>query len=341
MKKFLPNQVKEAAECLRRGKLVAFPTETVYGLGASALNPEAVKQVFAVKGRPSDNPLIVHVTGFNQVKDYTRLLHPLTETLVDAFWPGPLTIILPVKQGLLDAVVTGGLSTVAFRMPKNELTLQLIQEVGEPLVGPSANLSGRPSPTTAEHVLHDFQTSIAGVLDGGATEIGVESTVIDLSNPNQPPMILRPGAITQEMLAAVCQTTILVDGHLVTADETPKAPGMKYKHYAPKVPVQIVQPDQWQAVATTIATKKIRAGILAGPTATEQVRMYAAASYMYPTDSVEAATKGLFSGLRALDENQSELEVIFAASYPEQGLGIAYMNRLKKAANQTYFTNNR
>ncbi|MFD2728568.1 L-threonylcarbamoyladenylate synthase [Enterococcus camelliae] len=341
IQKFSADEVKKAANEIKKGGLVAFPTETVYGLGANALNPQAVKQVYQVKGRPSDNPLIVHVTGFEQVKAFIAKSHPLAESLVHHFWPGPLTLILPIKPDAFDAVVTGGLNTVAFRMPNQPLTLELIAEAGVPLVGPSANLSGRPSPTTADHVIHDFQTTIAGVLDGGPTQIGVESTVLDLSDETKPPMILRPGAITKDMLEQVCQSTILIDQHLVSEEEAPKAPGMKYKHYAPTIPVQMVSEHQWEEVATFLATHPLRAGILAGPTASGKVRGEAAAVYMYANDSIEAATRGLFSGLRALDESQGGLDILYVASYPEEGLGVAYMNRLKKAANHMYFTNNK
>lgn len=340
IQKILADEVKQAAHYIQQGELVAFPTETVYGLGASALNPQAVKKVYQVKGRPSDNPLIVHVTSFEQVKEYIQESHPLAEVLVQTFWPGPLTIILPIKPNTFDTVVTGGLATVAFRMPDQALTLELIRQAGVPLVGPSANLSGHPSPTTAEHVIHDFEHSIKGVLDGGPTKIGVESTVLDLSDPNKPPMILRPGAVTKEMLEQACHTPVAVDSHLLRADEAPKAPGMKYKHYAPVVPVQMVHEQEWEQVASYLAHHPIRAGILAGPTAAEVVRGEAAAVYMYADDSVQAATQGLFSGLRALDETKAGLDCLYVATYPEDGLGVAYMNRLKKAANQTYFTNN-
>lgn len=338
--RYTRDTLAQAATAITTGQLVAFPTETVYGLGANALDEAAVKQVFQVKGRPSDNPLIVHVTGLPQVLEYVEEVHPLTQTLVDAYWPGPLTLILPIKPGAFSSVVTGGLETVAFRMPDHELTLSLIKEAGVPLVGPSANLSGTPSPTTADHVLHDFTGKIAGVLDGGATQIGVESTVIDLSDPTASPVILRPGAVTGDMLSHVTKQTILDEPVTLTGDEAPKAPGMKYKHYAPKTEVVMVDTSDFEALRAYLATHEVRAGILAGPTAASIVRQEAGAIFMYQHDTVEAAARGLFSGLRALDDLDANLDIIFVEAYKERDLGYAYMNRLRKAANQKKFTNN-
>lgn len=330
--------IAEAAQKIKDGELIAFPTETVYGLGANALLPEAVQQVFKVKGRPSDNPLIVHVKDFQQVLPFVDKIHPLAEKIVEMYWPGPLTLIFSIKKGQLPTVVTGGLSTAAFRMPANKKTLSLIEQAGVPIVGPSANTSGKPSPTTSEHVFHDLKGKIAGILEDGATAIGVESTVLDLSDPTTSPVILRPGAITKEELEAKLQTTILLDKHLVKESETPKAPGMKYKHYSPDTPVMMVKSADWQAVLDWVKDKQIRAGVIAGPQISEKMRYEAAAVFMFPKDTVEAAAKGLFAGLRALDEPRLGLDVIFVEVFPETGLGAAYMNRLKKAAAQTYFS---
>ncbi|HIX69692.1 L-threonylcarbamoyladenylate synthase [Enterococcus sp.] len=336
-KRYHEDEITEAAQLLQAGELVAFPTETVYGLGANALLPEAVMQVFQVKGRPQDNPLIVHVADFQQVKEFVENFHPLTEKIVKNFWPGPLTLIFSIKKDSLAPVVTGGLSTAAFRMPDHELTLELIREAGVPLVGPSANTSGKPSPTTADHVLHDMSGKIAGVLDGGATQIGVESTVLDLSDPSQPPVILRPGAITQETLMAVLETTVEVDGHLVSESETPRAPGMKYKHYAPDTQVLMVHPQDWEQALQWVTESGVRAGVIAGPEIAELMRYQAAAVFMLPQDTVTQAAKGLFAGLRALDEPQLALDVILVETFPETGLGVAYMNRLGKSAGKRWF----
>ncbi|MGO3727448.1 MAG: L-threonylcarbamoyladenylate synthase [Enterococcus viikkiensis] len=329
---FQVEELKEAAGLLRQGELVAFPTETVYGLGADALLPEAVKKVFAVKGRPSDNPLIVHIADFSMTEKFVENYHPLTETIVEAFWPGPLTLIFPIKKGSLSPVVTGGLSTAAFRMPDNKKTLTLIEETGDPLVGPSANTSGKPSPTTASHVYHDLKGKIAGILDDGATQIGVESTVLDLSG--EVPTILRPGAVTKEQLEETLGIEVPLDKHLVKESETPKAPGMKYKHYSPDTSVLMVKPNDWaKAIAWAVAENKSY-GLLATPEIAEQYP--STTRFVFENDSIEAATRGLFSGLRALDEGQS-VDLIFAEVFPEDHLGLAYMNRLKKAAAQKYF----
>lgn len=330
-------KLNEAAQALKSGDLVAFPTETVYGLGANALLPDAVKQVFSVKGRPQDNPLIVHVSSFEQVKTYVDNFHPATAKIVENFWPGPLTLIFEIKKGSLPSIVTGGLSTAAFRMPDNKKTLTTIELAGVPLVGPSANTSGKPSPTTAAHVFHDLQGKITGIIDDGATRIGVESTVIDLSDPAADPMILRPGAVTKERLEAVIGGNVTIDRHLVQSSETPKSPGMKYKHYAPDTQVMMVRPEDWQEAVHWAKEKALRVGVIAGPTIAEAVRFDVAAVYMYFNDSVEAATKGLFAGLRGLDEENLALDLILVETFPEDGLGNAYMNRLKKSANQKYF----
>ncbi|MGX7352741.1 Sua5/YciO/YrdC/YwlC family protein [Enterococcus canis] len=326
------DELSEAVAAIKAGQLVAFPTETVYGLGADAQNEAAVKQVYAAKGRPSDNPLIVHVSSFEQVKAFVDNFPVITEKLVETFWPGPLTLIFPIKPGTLPAVVTGGLSTAAFRMPNNKKTLALIAQSGRPIVGPSANTSGKPSPTTAEHVYHDLKGKIAGVLDDGSTEIGVESTVLDLSQAV--PMILRPGAITEEALAAVIGP-VAIDGHLVSAEEVPKAPGMKYRHYAPQVPVQIVEGADWQAALAWAAARQQRPGILADQAVI--AAFPAVPHFELTTDNdVATAAQRLFAGLRYFDEQP--IDVLFVQGFAEQGMGVAYMNRLKKAASGNFFT---
>lgn len=321
------------AQLLKSGQVVAFPTETVYGLGANALDKEAVKQVFAVKGRPSDNPLIVHVESFEQAKKYIQTLHPLAEKIVQQFWPGPLTLIFEIIPGSLPQEVTGGLTTAAFRMPNAKLTLDLIHQAGVPLVGPSANTSGKPSPTCAGHVYHDLQGKIAGIVDGGNCQVGVESTVLDLSNPEAAPMILRPGAITREMLADFLDMEILLDKHLVKESETPKSPGMKYKHYSPNTPVMMVQPEILATAVADLKAQGKKLGLLASPK--QLVGLNAELVSAYEDESVEAATKGLFAGLRALDEQ--DLDLILVTTTAETGLGQAYMNRLKKAAGQKIY----
>ncbi|ALS01094.1 translation factor Sua5 [Enterococcus silesiacus] len=332
-KKFTADQIDQAADLIQQGELIAFPTETVYGLGANALDETAVKQVYAVKGRPSDNPLIVHVSDFEMVKQYVNDFPEHTKSLVEAFWPGPLTLIFNVLPTTFSTSVTGGLNTVAFRMPNNQKTLELIKKAGVPLVGPSANTSGKPSPTTAQHVYHDLQGEIAGILDDGPTQIGVESTVLDLTAKDGIPVILRPGAVTKEQLEHVVGK-VMIDQHLISENEAPKAPGMKYKHYAPDVPVWIIDGDQevFKQAIEWAKSKQQRIGLFADDQITSTFSADVAAVFSFGEESVEQGTKLLFAGLRSLDEQ--DIDVIFAQAFPESGLGIAYMNRLKKAANQ-------
>ncbi|MBO0423573.1 L-threonylcarbamoyladenylate synthase [Enterococcus plantarum] len=332
-KQFTTDEIGEAAELIRQGELIAFPTETVYGLGANALDEQAVKQVYTVKGRPSDNPLIVHVSDFEMVTHYVTDFPKHTKALVDAFWPGPLTLIFDVKPTTFSTTVTGGLNTVAFRMPNNLKTIELIKEANVPLVGPSANTSGKPSPTTAKHVYHDLHGKIAGILDDGPTQIGVESTVLDLTTKNGVPVVLRPGAITKEQLEQVVGKVTL-DQHLITEKEAPKAPGMKYKHYSPDVPVWIIDGDKdvFDKAINWAKSKNQRIGLFASDRITSAFSTEVTAIFSFGEDTVEQGTKLLFAGLRSLDEQN--IDVIFAQAFPESELGIAYMNRLKKAANQ-------
>ena len=227
--------ISEAAEILKGGGLVAFPTETVYGLGGNGLDKEAAKKIYAAKGRPSDNPLILHVSSIEEVYPLVKALPEKAKKLMEAFWPGPLTLVLP-KSDLVPKESTGGLETVALRSPENALTLDLIRACGFPIAGPSANLSGRPSPTEASHVFEDLGGRIEGILEDGAVGIGVESTIVDLSEDC--PTLLRPGAITIEDLEEVLGEKVAIDptllGKSMAEGFTPKAPGMKYRHYAPK-----------------------------------------------------------------------------------------------------------
>ncbi|MFR8086380.1 MAG: L-threonylcarbamoyladenylate synthase, partial [Leuconostoc gelidum] len=226
------NDIKRAGALLRAGEVVAFPTETVYGLGADATNEAAVKKVFTAKGRPADNPLIMTVADEKQLDEFV-LISEAARQLMTAFWPGSLTIILPIKPEKVAMIVTGGLQTVAFRLPDNDVARAVIRDAGVPIVGPSANTSGKPSPTTAQHVWHDMSGKIAAIVDDGPTQIGVESTVIDMSS--NVPTILRPGAVTQQQLQDVLGVTVIdaTSTTSVASDVTPKAPGMKYRHYAP------------------------------------------------------------------------------------------------------------
>ena len=251
-------ELKRAGAVIRAGGLVAFPTETVYGLGGNALDADASRRIYAAKGRPSDNPLIVHISDFSQVYMLAEDVPETAQKLADAFWPGPLTMILP-KSELVPETTTGGLQTVALRMPNHPAALGLIEQAGVPIAAPSANRSGRPSPTTAAHVLEDMNGKIPIILDGGEVEIGVESTIVDLTG--EKPMVLRPGYISREMLQEVLETEVELDPAIVVKPVTdgeietrvpdgeaeqkqnlrPRAPGMRYRHYAPKAPMILVQ----------------------------------------------------------------------------------------------------
>jgi len=327
-------QIQEAADFLADGQLVAFPTETVYGLGADATRPDVVKNVYAAKGRPSDNPLIVHVSSPEMVWEYAdNRYKSLAGKLMKAFWPGPLTIIMPIQPGKLSKAVTGGLSTAAFRMPNNKATLDLIKTFGKPIVGPSANTSGKPSPTLAKHVYHDLHGKIAAILDDGPTKLGVESTVIDLSV--EVPTILRPGMIDSDDLLKVIDN-VNSDHHKVSAGEVPKAPGMKYKHYAPSAQVIIIDDtsDFKQAIAEYM-TKNVPIGIMATDEILKEV----------PDDietfslgqDVYSASRDLFAALRQLDNEN--VQYILAQGFPDEGHGAAYSNRLNKSAGNTHYKN--
>lgn len=327
------DSLDEAVLLLDAGELVAFPTETVYGLGADATNVDAVKKVYKAKGRPSDNPLIVHVDGPEMVWKYAdNSFKEKATVLMNKFWPGPLTIIMPIKKDVLSEAVTGGLSTAAFRMPNNKVTLNLISKLGKPLVGPSANTSGKPSPTTPEHVLHDLNGKIAGVINDGMTEIGVESTVIDLSN--EVPTILRPGFITEVDLTKLIGV-INTDHHKVTKEEVPKAPGMKYKHYAPDAQVVIIDNTNDFKEAYEYYSKENNVGILA--TDEILVKFEISDSYKFSLGkNIETAMQELFAGLRYFD-NMDKVGIILAESFNNSNLSDAYMNRLNKSAGKKHY----
>lgn len=326
--------IDEAAGLLKAGELVAFPTETVYGLGAIASNDEAVKNVYKVKGRPSDNPLIVHVPD-REIAEYVASVPQQAEALMAAFWPGPLTLIFPMKEGVFAPTVTAGHNTVALRMPAQEQTLELIRKTGFPLVGPSANTSGKPSPTTAQHVMHDLYGKIAGILDGGETQIGLESTVLDLTNANGP-VILRPGAITEVQLEPIIGK-LAADVGTANEAEAPKAPGMKYQHYSPAQPVILIDgtATDWQAAIEEYRGHGKQIGILASEELLAVHQDAARAFYSLGLkNDVATASQRLYAGLRYLDEQP--VDVILAEAYDLSGLGKAFMNRLEKAASSKY-----
>ncbi|WP_438447505.1 L-threonylcarbamoyladenylate synthase [Gorillibacterium sp. sgz5001074] len=345
--------VQEAAGLLRKGELVAFPTETVYGLGADATCTEAVAGIYRAKGRPSDNPLIVHISDLSMLDGLALQVDPVSRRLAEAFWPGPLTLVLPVCPGAVSPLVTAGLDTVAVRMPDHPVALALIAAAGCPVAAPSANRSGRPSPTLAEHVREDLEGRIAGILDGGATGVGLESTVVEAGGSDGRVHVLRPGGVTPAQLAAAAGCAVDVAGEVrggvdpVAADAAaraaeldfrPRSPGMKYTHYAPKGQLTIVQGRSPEAVAARIVRELEQAraaGERTGVLAPEEHAHY----YRGCADEVAvcgtlqdpgSTAQELFAALRRFDE--AGTTVMLAEAFPEEGIGLAVMNRLRKAA---------
>ncbi|PLR89252.1 L-threonylcarbamoyladenylate synthase [Bacillus halotolerans] len=321
-------QIAQAAALLRENEVVAFPTETVYGLGANAKSTDAVKKIYEAKGRPSDNPLIVHIADISQLGGLTGPAPDKAKILMKRFWPGALTLILPCKPGALSPRVTAGLDTVAIRMPDHPLALALIRAAGLPIAAPSANLSGKPSPTKAEHVAHDLDGRIAGMMDGGSTGIGVESTV--LSCAGEIPVLLRPGGITKEQIEAEIGP-ILVDKGLADQNEKPISPGMKYTHYAPSAPLVISEgsPERIQTLIQEYQQGGKRVGVLT----TEENANFYSADYVKSCgrrDQLETVAAALYDALRSFDEEK--VDFIIAESFPDTGVGLAIMNRLMKAA---------
>lgn len=326
---FQQDQIDEAVKLLAAGKLVAFPTETVYGLGAIATNEKAVKSVYAAKGRPSDNPLIVTVSDEAMVSDYAKEIPERAQKLMKHFWPGPLTILLFVKPSALPKAVTGGLDTVAFRCPDDKLTHDLISKLGYPIVGPSANTSTKPSPTTAQHVYHDLNGKIAGIIDGGPTRVGLESTIIDLSV--ETPVVLRPGEITPQELSEVLGEKVLINSGQVEDQGVPKAPGMKYRHYAPSEPVIIVDDTSDFAKIEFNEHTGVAAldSVLVGLNVSEQNK------FSLGKNLVDA-DHNLFGALRYFDDKQS-IDQIYVQGFSGSEATLAYMNRLNKAAAENHF----
>lgn len=324
--------MEEAGALIRSGALVAFPTETVYGLGANALDGEAAAKIYAAKGRPSDNPLIVHIADLDRLSDITEEIPEAAVKLAEKFWPGPLTMVLK-KNDRVPYGTTGGLDTVAVRMPSHPVALELIRHGGGFIAAPSANTSGRPSPTLASHVADDMDGIIPMILDGGAVGIGIESTIVDLTEDI--PTILRPGFITREMLQEVVGEVLIDKGLLADAKTPPKAPGMKYRHYAPKAELIIVEGDRKAVVhrINGLAKENEAKGIKTGVIGTEEtVSKYHAdlVKSMGSRNDELSISSHLYRILREFDE--SSVDVIYSESFEEGALGSAIMNRMLKAA---------
>ena len=328
------NAIQEAAALIASGELVAFPTETVYGLGADALHPEASKKIYAAKGRPSDNPLIVHICKFEELESIAKLVPPQARKLADAFWPGPLTMIV-WKNDKVPYETTGGMDTVAIRMPNHPIALKLIEQSGCLIAAPSANTSGKPSPTEAAHVALDLDGKIPMILDGGPVGIGIESTIIDLTEDM--PMILRPGYITQQMLEDVLGEEVKIDPGIIASDSLtkPKAPGMKYKHYAPKADLVLVDGDADKVVRkiNELVQAKKAAGQKVGIIATDETKDLYQADIVVSIGAREdedAIAKHLYKILREFDD--WNVDAIYSESFATPRIGQAIMNRLLKAA---------
>ncbi len=325
-----PDTAKIAAELIRKGELVAIPTETVYGLGADALNAEAAKKIYAAKGRPSDNPLIIHIADPEDMDLYCRDIPDSARLLARTFWPGPLTMVLPVRD-IVPKTTTAGLDTVAIRCPEVAVTREIIRLSGVPVAAPSANLSGKPSTTTAEHVLHDYGTEgrIAAIVDGGPCRVGVESTIVDLHE--EKPRLLRPGGITPEELREVLGE-LIVDKAVtsqISGDAVVRAPGMKYKHYAPKGDVTILRGSPERAAAYVRENRKENMAVLCYDEELPLYDGFNALSYGTEKDPATLA-HNLFDALRKLDE--AGYDVIYARCPEAVGVGCAVGNRLNKAA---------
>lgn len=331
--------LKKAGQIIRDGGLVAFPTETVYGLGGDALNPLSSKKIYAAKGRPSDNPLIVHVANMEDLSQIVKEVPEAARKLADAFWPGPLTMIMN-KNDKVPYETTGGLDTVAIRMPNNQIALELIRNSGGYIAAPSANTSGRPSPTVARYCVEDLSGKIEMIIDGGQVGIGLESTIVDLTS--EVPMILRPGYITAQMLEDVLgQISIdktIIDG---SSKERPKAPGMKYRHYAPKGDLMIVQGSQDQVVSyiNDMAKEAETAGKRVGVIATDDTKALYNASIVKSVGNRQdesTIAHELFKVLREFDDEN--VDVMYSESFDDSGIGQAIMNRLLKAAGHHVIT---
>lgn len=330
----LRGELKEAAALLAEGGLIAFPTETVYGLGADARSSAAVERIFAAKGRPSDNPLIVHIADREQLDGLVQSYPKLAGELMDRFWPGPLTIVLPAREGALSPLVTAGLPTVGIRIPDHRAALALLREAGCPVAAPSANRSGRPSPTLAGHVLDDLNGRLDGIVDDGATGVGLESTVVELAG-ERTIRILRPGGITAEALRQALPGAVIDSEPAGELESAPRSPGMKYAHYAPKGELELVL-GRPEAVTAYIRSRQEEAhgrGEITGVLSFEErLAAYEADQVrsLGSEDELEGAAHVLYAALREMDA--AGVQRLWAEGCGESGIGAALMNRLVKAA---------
>lgn len=323
-------EIKKHAELLKSGKTVIFPTETVYGLGANALDKNAVKKIYEAKGRPSDNPLIVHIYNKSEIYDLAEEVNEKAEIVMGKFWPGPITIILK-KKDIIPTETSGGLNTVAVRMPSNKIARELIKEAGIPIAAPSANISGRPSPTKAIHVYEEMNGRVDGIILGGDSNFGLESTVLDLSGDI--PMILRPGSVTREQLQEIIGT-VLLDPSLEKKEDNKKAkaPGMKYTHYSPDAQVYIVcgkcqsVADKINELVKTNENKNLKTGVMC---LDENKKNYQG-EVIGLGHTLDEVASNLFDVLREMDKRK--VDIVYSEEFPRNGVGEAIMNRLLKSA---------
>ena len=326
-----PDNILEAAQMIQNGGLVAFPTETVYGLGANALNEEAVSKIFSAKGRPAADPLIVHLYGVQQISRVVSSFSAQAQKLAENFWPGALTLILP-KQAVVPDLVTSGLETVAVRIPNHPVALALIKAAGTPIAAPSANRFGHTSPTTARHVYHDLDGRIDIILDGGPTSIGVESTVLDLSTT--PARILRPGGVTREMIEAVIGPVIVL-GLRKKAEKGLPSPGLLEKHYAPRAELVLFRGEKSQLALSNYLDQQKAAGRKIGALAADEEavaleRMGILVYRLGTSADLSSAARHIYAGMRWLDAQK--VDVMVCRDFEAQGLGLAIRDRLTRAA---------
>jgi len=326
--------IERASSLIRSGEIVAFPTETVYGLGANALDPLAISKIYQIKGRPSDNPLIVHIADLNMLRRLVSTISPREIRMIKKFWPGPITLIFK-KSKSVPKITTGGLGTVAVRMPRNKIALALIKRSGLPIAAPSANISGKPSPTNATHVKEDLDGKVKLILDGGRTEIGIESTVIDMTP--RIPVILRPGGISKERIEDEVGEVRFHDtllGVRTKSKKINKSPGMKYRHYSPNARVVIVEGSKTRAEEKIIElTKKLKEdGKRVSIMSANRSLKPNADSVQFLGNNLDTIARNLFANLRKADNDHMDVIVVQGIHY--NNTGFAIMNRLKKAADQ-------
>lgn len=324
--------IKEASKVIKNGGTVAFPTETVYGLGANALKSDSVKKIFEAKGRPQDNPLIIHVAS-KDIDEYVKNVPEVAKKLMDKFWPGPLTLILE-KKDIVPNETSANLNTIGVRMPKSDIALKLIKESGVPIAAPSANISGRPSPTDIERCIEDLKGRVNYIIGGDKSNVGVESTIVDCTVV--PPIVLRPGGLTLESLREVDSSIEIDKGLLNNSDDfKPKAPGMKYRHYAPNAKLKIIKGNRKKTIEKIreMVHNYIKAGMKVGILISEEnTDMYSEGEKIVlgSYNDLSKVASNLFEALRKC--NDLDVDIILAEAFTEEGLGIAIMNRLNKAA---------